>query len=167
MNTVAAIPAQLRQYATAITAEQEQLLAEARSLATVLSRFGSQCREYTVSGVDGLSDAMFSHCRAINEVAAWVSDTANRIEAADRGNIPSPLLRGTVAMMSAGITNRLAGRPFWPGLPTLDLGARLAFRFIWELRVPARPIAPASLGGRIAARLATQWSMQTVRRWIP
>ncbi|WP_298483078.1 hypothetical protein [uncultured Chloroflexus sp.] len=168
MNTVAAIPAQLRQYATAIIAEQEQLLAEARSLATVLSRFSSRCREYAVSGVDGLSDSLFSHCRAINEVAVWVGDTANRIEAADRGGITAPLLGATVAMMSAGIANRLAGRrPFWPGLPTLDLGARLAFRFIWELRAPARPIAPASLGVRIAARLATQWSMQTVRRWNP
>lgn len=168
MNTVAAIPAQLRQYATTITTEQEQLLAEARSLATALSRFGSRCREYAVAGVDGLSDSLFSHCRAINEVAAWVSDTANRIEAADRGGLTSPILGATVAMMSAGIAHRLAGRrPLWAGLPTLDLGARLAFQFIWKLRVPARPFAPASLGIRIAARLAMQWSSQTASRWNP
>lgn len=165
MNTVAAFPARLRQYAAAITAEQERLQAETRNLSAALSQFGSRCREYAVPGVDGVSNGLFGHCRAISSLAEWVRDTAHRLEAADDGRLNATAFGGTVALIGAGIAHSVIQRPIWPGLPKLDLGARLAFRFIWDLRAPARTFTPLRLGSRVAAHLTTRWSVQTAIRF--
>lgn len=168
MNTVAAIPEHLRRFAAVSTAGQDRLHAEASRLANTLHHFSRQCREYTVPQLHGLSDALFVHCRAINEMVEWVRTTADRLEVADRGTFQRPSFGdiSTVALTTFG-TVALRRVTSLNG-PVFDIGARVAFRVIWQLRSPPSLSPHHKTVLRVAACLAAGWTVQTMppmQRW--
>ncbi|WP_298817499.1 hypothetical protein [Chloroflexus sp.] len=161
MNTVAAIPDQLYRYATAITGENERLQIEARALNQALDRFSSRCREYSVPAISGLSAALFAHCRAIGELATWARSIADRFATADSGMLSGRNYAQMLIAMRAGLANHQVARHY-PGWLRFDLGARLAWRLIWEVRAPRLTWSLISLSRQIAARLAANWLSRIV-----
>lgn len=168
MNTVAAIPEHLRRFAVATATGHDRLHAEAGRLANTLHYFSGQCREYTVPHINGLSDALFAHCRAINEMVEWVRTTADRLEAADRGTLQRPSFWDVspVALTTFG-TVALRRLTSLNG-PVFDIGARVAFRVIWQLRSPPSLSPHHKTVLRVAACLAAGWTVQKMpplQRW--
>ncbi len=151
MTTVAAIPAQLRRFASAVATEHDRLHGETRALAAALDRFVGRCREYPVPLAQGVSEAIFSHCRAIHQLVEWVQTTAERIEAADRDGVVC-LFPGDPALpITSGIIGRLGS-----GL-RLDQAARLALRVIWEVRMQISQRMTRRLHLPLPPRLPAGW----------
>lgn len=168
MNTVAAIPEHLRRFAAATATSHDRLHAEAGRLANTLHYFSGQCREYAVPHINGLSDALFAHCRAINEMVEWVRTTADRLEAADRGTLQRPSFWdvSTVALTTFG-TLALRRSTSLNG-PVFDIGARVALRVTWQLRSPPSLSPHHKTVLRVAACLAAGWTVQKMpplHRW--
>ncbi|MEF3274450.1 MAG: hypothetical protein K6356_08635 [Chloroflexus sp.] len=169
MNTVAAIPGHLRQYAIVITSETEQLRVILRALNHALERFGSRCREYSIPAVSGLSAALSNHCHTIDELAAWMRSIADQFIAADNGVLSSIGVGRSFTTLGVGQASGWVGGRY-PGLWRLDIGARLVWRLIWDRRASPLPSVLAALSRRIATRLGSGWSGLVVvapsLRWL-
>ncbi len=166
MNTVAAIPDHLRRFAAAVAVENDHLHAEVSRLSNTLQHFSAHCREYDVPQLNGLSDHLFAHCRAIGELVEWVRSTADRIEAADRGALQRISFDHalTMTMTTLAVTQRWFPSP-WSGL---NIGARFALQTIWTLRRPIYSLTRNAVGLRAATWLMRSWVVQVAppyQRW--
>lgn len=166
MNTVAAIPDHLRRFAAAVAVEKDHLHAEVSRLSHTLQHFSARCREYDVPQLNGLSDHLFAHCRAIGELVDWVRSTADRIEAADRGALQRISFDHalTLTMTTFAVTQRWFPS-HWSGF---NIGTRLALHTIWTLRRPVRSLTRNAIGLRAATWLMRSWVVQVAppyHRW--
>jgi len=166
MNTVAAIPDHLRRFAAAVAVERDHLHTEVSRLSHTLQHFSGRCREYDVPQLNGLSDHLFAHCRAIGELVEWVRSTADRIEAADRGALQRISFDHalTMTMTTLAVTQRWFPSP-WSGL---NIGARFALQTIWTLRRPIYSLTRNAVGLRAATWLMRSWVVQVAppyQRW--
>ncbi len=166
MNTVAAIPDHLRRFAAAVAVEKDHLHAEVSRLSNTLQHFSGRCREYDVPQLNGLSDHLFAHCRAIGELVEWVRSTADRIEVADRGALQRISFDHalTMTMTTLAVTQRWFPSPW----SRLNIGARFALQTIWTLRRPIHSLMRNAIGLRAATWLMRSWVVQMAppyQRW--